>query len=106
MVQHSAQFKARVALLATQYRQPSRKLARRVGVAPERIQEWKQRLIMRAPELFAGGNELDRLRQEREQLRIELDWLQRAAAARPGAAPEADSTPSPAPVNSPAVSAG
>jgi len=73
--QHSAEFKARVAMAA---------LSAEFGVHPTMISGWKQELVKRAGELFARGSKapvedahrvIDDLHRKIGQLQIERDFL-------------------------------
>ena len=54
--QHSADFKARVAMAALSGEKSLAELSSEFGVHPTMISTWKQELIKRASELFARGN--------------------------------------------------
>jgi transposase len=54
--QHSAEFKARVAMAALSGEKTLAELAAEFGVHPTVISNWKQELVKRATELFARGN--------------------------------------------------
>lgn len=84
--QHSAEFKARVALEAIKGYQTLNELAGRYGVHPVQVAQWKKQALVGLPEVFAGqrvraeqdGEALQaRLYQEIGQLKVELDWLKR-----------------------------
>jgi transposase-like protein len=82
--QHSAQFKAKVALEALKGQSTVNELASRYGVHPAQITRWKQQLEAGVDEIFALGQHKRareeealraRLYQEIGQLKVELDWL-------------------------------
>ncbi len=84
--QHSAQFKAKVALEAIKGAQTLNELSSQFELHPTQVMQWKKRLTEGAPELFNGRadrqaheeSELrDRLYQEIGQLKVELDWLKK-----------------------------
>ena len=54
--QHSAEFKARVAMAALSGEKTLAELAAEFGVHPTMISNWKQELVKRAGELFARGS--------------------------------------------------
>jgi transposase len=54
--QHSADFKARVAMAALSGEKTLAELSSEFGVHPTMISSWKQELAKRASELFARGN--------------------------------------------------
>ena len=54
--QHSADFKARVAMAALSGEKTLAELSSEFGVHPTMISTWKQELAKRASELFARGN--------------------------------------------------
>jgi transposase-like protein len=54
--QHSAEFKARVAMRALSGEKTLAELSAEFGVHPTIISNWKQELVTRAGELFARGN--------------------------------------------------
>ena len=83
---HSAAFKAKVALEAVKGAHTLNELAGQFEVHPTQIVQWKQRLVAGAGDLFNGGLERDaaqesqlrdRLYQEIGQLKVELDWLKK-----------------------------
>jgi transposase len=55
--QHSAEFKARVAMAALSGEKTLAELSAEFGVHPTMISDWKQELVKRAGELFARGNQ-------------------------------------------------
>ena len=83
--QHSAAFKAKVALAAIQNEETIAQLASRFGVHPTMVSTWKRQLLDGAPDLFdkhrkskkqaeAQTNELYR---QIGQLKVENDFLSR-----------------------------
>jgi transposase-like protein len=54
--QHSAEFKARVAMAALSVEKTLAELSSEFGVHPTMISSWKQELAKRASDLFARGN--------------------------------------------------
>jgi transposase len=54
--QHSAEFKARVAMASLSGEKTLAELAAEFGVHPTMISNWKQELVKRAGELFARGS--------------------------------------------------
>src|SRR5919199_269205 len=88
--QHTAAFKAQVALAALRERQTLNELAGRYGVHPVQVAQWKKQAQEGLPAVFASGRgkaaeadaaQQSRLYEEIGRLKIELDWLKRAAAA-------------------------
>jgi transposase len=83
--QHSADFKARVAMTALSGEKTLAELASEFGVHPTMISTWKQELMKRAGELFARGNKapaaddaqkmIDDLHRKIGQLQVERDFL-------------------------------
>ena len=83
--QHSAEFKARVAMAALSVEKTLADLSAEFGVHPTMISTWKQELIKRAGELFAPGNKapavddaqkvIDDLHRKIGQLQVERDFL-------------------------------
>jgi len=82
--QHSAEFKAGVAMAALSGEKTLAELSSEFGVHPTMISTWKQELIERASELFARGNKapavddakvIDDLHRKIGQLQVERDFL-------------------------------
>jgi len=83
---HSASFKAKVALEALKGLKTSAELASQYEVHPTRIAQWKRRVLEGVPGIFSGRQEradLDeealraRLYQQIGQLQVELEWLKK-----------------------------
>ena len=82
--QHSADFKARVAMTALSGEKTLAELSSEFGVHPTMISTWKQELMKRASELFARGNKasrvddaqkvIDDLHRKIGQLQVERDF--------------------------------
>ncbi|NCO53570.1 MAG: IS3 family transposase, partial [Deltaproteobacteria bacterium] len=85
--QHSAQFKAKVALAALQNEETTAQLAGRFGVHPTMISYWKRQLLDSAAELFDKNHksrkqmegQVDELYRQIGQLKVENDFLARKA---------------------------
>ena len=83
--QHSAEFKARVAMTALSGEKTLAELSAQFGVHPTMISAWKQELVKRASELFARSNKaptvddaqkvIDDLHRKIGQLQVERDFL-------------------------------
>jgi transposase len=83
--QHSAEFKARVAMAALSGEKTLAELAAEFGVYPTMISGWKQELVKRAGELLARGTNasavedaqkvIDDLHRKIGQLQVEPDFL-------------------------------
>jgi transposase-like protein len=83
---HSAEFKARVALEAVKGIKSMSELASEYEVHPNQISKWKKQVLEELPGIFSdrrkreadGGEELKaRLYQQIGQLQVELDWLKK-----------------------------
>ena len=84
--QHSAEFKARVALEALRGERTINELAAEYGVHPVQITQWKKVVLDEVPQLFsrrrgakAKAEEALKaaLDQQIGQLKVELDWLKK-----------------------------
>jgi putative transposase len=88
--QHTAGFKAQVAMAALREQATLNELASRYGVHPVQVAQWKKQAQEGLPTVFASrrgkGGEPEaaqqaRLYEEIGRLKVELDWLKRAVAA-------------------------
>jgi transposase-like protein len=84
--QHSAEFKARVALEAIRGERTINELAAEYGVHPVQITQWKKVVVEEVPKLLssrrgAKPREEEALKaalyQQIGQLKVELDWLKK-----------------------------
>jgi putative transposase len=84
--QHSAAFKAQVALAALKGDRTVNELAAQYGVHPTLIHGWKKQLLTGAENLFAHGNPASTTDSEAEKaelfeqigrLKMELEWLKK-----------------------------
>ena len=82
--QHSAEFKARVAMTALSGEKTLAELSAEFGVHPTMISNWKQELVTRAGELFARSKApavadaqkvIDDLHRKIGELQVERDFL-------------------------------
>ena len=92
--QHSAEFKAKVALEALRGERTINALAAEYGVHPVHITQWKKVLLEEVPKLFSsrrGAKPKEEealqaaLSQQIGQLKVELDWLKKNVGHRRGA---------------------
>jgi len=83
---HSAAFKAKVALAAAKGDKTIAELASQYEVHPSQIAKWKKQLLESLPEIFSCRQQKDRqdqealtaqLYQQIGQLKVELDWLKK-----------------------------
>lgn len=84
--QHSATFKAKVALGAVKGEKSIAQLSSEFGVHPNQIRQWKKHLLEELPGIFSKKRkraEKDAEQLESElyrqigQLKVELDWLKK-----------------------------
>ena len=83
---HSAQFRAKVALAAVKGDKTTAELSKEYQVHPTQITKWKKQLTDSLPEIFSlrRNQDLqeqqaltDQLYQQIGQLKVELDWLKK-----------------------------
>ena len=83
---HSAQFRAKVALAAVKGDKTTAELSKEYQVHPSQITKWKKQLTDSLPEIFSlrRNQDLqeqqaltDQLYQQIGQLKVELDWLKK-----------------------------
>ena len=83
---HSAAFKAKVALAAIKGDKTIAELASEYEVHPNQITQWKRKLLESTPKLFSRSREREKqkkdeltehLYQQIGQLKVELDWLKK-----------------------------
>jgi len=87
--QHTAAFKARVALAALQADRTVNELAGQFGVHPSLIHGWKKQLLAGAEQVFANGSQgagadvaavQAELYEHIGRLKMELEWLKKKVA--------------------------
>ena len=87
--QHTAAFKAQVALAAVKGDRTINELAGHYGVHPTLIHGWKKHLLAGAEAVFASGvkaggpadDQQAELYEQIGRLKMELEWLKKKAAA-------------------------
>ena len=82
--QHSAAFKAKVAIEALQERETLSEIATKYSVHPNQIARWKKEFLERAPELFERkrpekeeGPDIEKLYAKIGQLEMERDFVKK-----------------------------
>ena len=87
--QHTAAFKAQVALAALKGDRTVNEVAAQFGVHPTLIHDWKKKLLAGAASVFEGGAKATpagdahqaELFEQIGRLKMELEWLKKKAAA-------------------------
>jgi len=88
--QHTAAFKAQVALAALKGDKAVNEVAAQFGVHPTLIHDWKKRLLAGAATTFENGakaapapadGQQAELFEQIGRLKVELDWVKKKAAA-------------------------
>ena len=83
---HTAAFKAKVALAAAKGDKTIAELASEYEVHPNQITQWKRQLLESLPEIFSRRRQNEQYQQEEltaelyqqiGQLKVELDWLKK-----------------------------
>jgi putative transposase len=86
---HTAAFKAQVALAALKGDRTISELASQFGVHPTLIHSWKKRLLAGSEEVFANGSKTSvadaevlhtQLYEQIGRLKMELEWVKKKAA--------------------------
>jgi len=87
--QHTAAFKAQVALAALKGDKTVNEVAAQFGVHPTLIHDWKKKLLAGAAGIFEGGartadptdGQQAELFEQIGRLKMELEWVKKKAAA-------------------------
>jgi putative transposase len=86
--QHTAAFKAQVALAALKGDKTVNEVAAHYGVHPTLIHDWKKKLLTQAAAVFEAGGKAAptetpqaELFEQIGRLKMELEWLKKKAAA-------------------------
>ena len=87
--QHTAAFKAQVALAALKGDKTINEVAAQFGVHPTLIHDWKKKLLAGAAAVFEGGTKAvpaadgqqAELFEQIGRLKMELEWVKKKAAA-------------------------
>ena len=83
---HSASFKAKVALEAIKNEKTIAQLSSEYGVHSNQISKWKQHMVRELPGIFTGKRKLKEKKAEElqaelyrqiGQLKVELDWVKK-----------------------------
>lgn len=91
--QHSAEFKAKVALEAIKGLKTVNEIASELGVHPTQITQWKKQALEALPDAFstrksqvhkAQDSLTSELYQQIGQLKVELDWLKKKSGLASG----------------------
>ncbi len=86
--QHTAEIKAKVALIAIKGERTVNEIATMYGVHPAMIAKWKKQALEELPQVFASRRSATvraqeditaTLYQQIGQLKVELDWLKKKA---------------------------
>ena len=91
--QHSAEFKAQVAMASLSGEKTLAELSAEFGVHPTMISNWKQQLVKRAAELFARGNKVPEIEDAQKvinDLHRKIGQLQVERVFLPGSPPSPD----------------
>ena len=84
--QHSAEFKAKLAVEAIKGQRTVQEIASTFGVHPNQVTQWKRQALEQLPEVFSSGrSQMERadeelkaeLYQQIGQLKVELEWLKK-----------------------------